>query len=198
MLVKGQTSNQPDNTRKSPRNKCPGHTPQNRTPRQAGRCERAYDGNAMEQLTDAEWQACVGSLATLRQVIESWPTTEPSPSALRCEFSRHRTLAHLRAAQETWLEAALLFAEKDFPRIVRPHPWRLFETRNYAMLPWDEHRAAYLADRSKWQELVNRPGLDRTRQGKLSGKLRTIESLTSILASHEQHHITVLEAQQRK
>lgn len=141
------------------------------------------------ELTDAEWQDCLRLLEENRRVVEAWPKADPDPAALRCEHSRHRTLAHLRAAQETWLEAVLLFAEKEFPRIVRPHPWRLFTDRNYEVLPWEEHLGAFLRDRETWLALAMRPDLDRDRGGKLSGKARTIESFTRILLGHESHHL---------
>jgi hypothetical protein len=146
----------------------------------------------MMDLSDAEWQDCIRSLDENRRTIEAWPETDPDPTAIRCEFSRHRTLAHLRAAQETWLEAVLLFAAKDFPRIVRPHPWRLFTDRSYELVPWKEHHAVFLRDRAEWLAFVQRPGLDRERGGKLSGKVRTIESFTQILLGHENHHLAVL------
>jgi hypothetical protein len=142
------------------------------------------------EFSDSEWQSYVEMLDAHRLLIEAWPATDPDLAALRCEHSRHRTLAHLRAAQETWLEAVLLFATQENVRIVRPHPWRLFKDRSYESVPWHEHHAAFLTDRAEWQKLLQQPGLDRNRGGKLSGKVRTIASLTSILVNHEKHHIS--------
>lgn len=141
--------------------------------------------------TDYDWQQLADRLEELGLEIAAWPAAEPDPDALRCEFSRHRTLAHLRAAQETWLEAALLFAEKENPRLVRPHPWRLFQERGYESIPWTEHRERFLADREAWLQLIRQPDLDRNRGGKLSGKPCTIATLTEKLVGHESHHVSM-------
>lgn len=139
-----------------------------------------------------EWEEHIARLKASGEEIAAWPAAEPRPEALRCEFSRHRTLAHLRAAQETWLQGAILFAAKDGASLNLPHPWRLFTDRNYELVSWDEHLNRFLADRETWLELVRRPDLDRNRGGKLSRKPRTIASLTEVLISHERHHIEVL------
>lgn len=147
----------------------------------------------IEPISDEKWQALLTDLATQQAIIEAWQIEEPCPEAERCEFTRHRTLAHLRAAQETWLEAAQLFAVKDKVSIVRPHPWRLFRDNNYELIAWDVHLTKFLADRSAWLELVRKPDLDRNRGGRLSAKPRTISSLTDLLVNHEKHHLLQLE-----
>lgn len=53
----------------------------------------------------AEWDELFATLGRTRDVVSGWPREEPSPAASRCEQSRHRTLAHLRACQEQWMEA---------------------------------------------------------------------------------------------
>ncbi|MGC4046029.1 MAG: hypothetical protein QM758_19740 [Armatimonas sp.] len=54
-------------------------------------------------------------------------------------------------------------------------------------MPWEEHLAAFKADRLRWKELLK--SADRQKAGKLNDKERSIESLTSILVSHEYHHL---------
>lgn len=141
---------------------------------------------------EAAWQELLERLESQGKVVASWPTTDPAPDAPRCEFSRHRTLAHLRACQETWLEAIQMAAGKDNIRMVRPHPWRLFTDHDYQLIPWNEHLKKYVADRATWLELVNLPNLDLNRGGKLSRKPFTIAALTDVLQRHELHHMTVL------
>ena len=99
------------------------------------------------EISENEWLAAISDLEALSVEIASWPEAAPNPEVERCEFSRHRTLAHLRAAQETWLEAVRLFAVKENPRLILPHPRRLFKDRRYELVPWVEHRAKFLEDR---------------------------------------------------
>lgn len=143
-------------------------------------------------LTDEQWRDRLRGLEALQLEIQSWNPADPDPGALRCEFSRHRTLAHLRAAQETWLEAVMLFAVKENSSLYLPHPWSLFNARHYELMPYEDHLARYLADRATWLELVRQPSLDRDRGGRLSRKPCTIASLTDKLVAHEEYHVALL------
>lgn len=117
-------------------------------------------------VSDAEWHDLLEEMDALEAIVKAWEPCEPDLTALRCEHSRHRTLAHLRAAQETWLKGVLLFAKKDGASLNLPHPWRLFENVGYASRHWEEHREAYLVDRAQWRALVRHPDLDRDRGGR--------------------------------
>jgi hypothetical protein len=139
---------------------------------------------------DGEWLKLLEEMDALEAIVKAWEPCEPDVAALRCEQSRHRTLAHLRAAQETWLKGVLLFAAKDGASLNPPHPWRLFENEGYASRPWEEHREAYLADRAQWRALVRQPDLDRDRGGRLSRNQCTIATLTRRLVYHERHHVS--------
>jgi len=121
------------------------------------------------------------------QYIRAWQRAEPDITAQRCVESRHRTLAHLRACQETWLEACIAFDQKPAPRLKMLHPWRLFEQKSYERVPWEDHLAVYLADRARWKDLLK--SADRHRSGKINDKERSIARLTQILVSHEHHHL---------
>lgn len=140
-------------------------------------------------VSDAEWLDLLEEMDKLLATVETWEACEPDVTALRCEHSRHRLLAHLRAAQETWLQGVLLFAKRDGASLNLPHPWRLFESEGYASRPWDEHREAYLTDRAQWRALVRQPDLDRNLGGRLSRKPCTIATLTRRLVHHERHHV---------
>ena len=143
-------------------------------------------------MTDAEWYEVLEAMDRNRDVVRAWPASEPTPLAVRCEFSLHRTLAHLRAAQEYYLEPVLAFAQRDNPSLTVLHAWRRFSNGSYERMPWDEHLAAYLRDRKVWEELVRNPALDRSRGGRFNRKPSTIDSLTRALVAHEQHHIEAL------
>ncbi|HLP00306.1 MAG TPA: hypothetical protein VK171_17040 [Fimbriimonas sp.] len=146
-----------------------------------------------EPVSDEKWRELLDGLVVQQAIIAEWPPEATCPEAERCEFSRHRTLAHLRAAQETWQEAVQLFAVNDKLSILRPHPWRLFKDLGYELVAWEEHKSKFLGDRQKWIELVSDPSLDRNRGGRLSGKPRMIASLTELLVNHEKHHLVQLE-----
>lgn len=121
------------------------------------------------------------------ETIQSWQPSPPNPAALRCEQSRHRTLAHLRACQEQWLFVLTTFIERDSPSVKILHPWRQFEAENYAMRPWTDHVQKFVDDRQRWITL--RDSVDWNRGGKWNQKPDTIGGLTSRLANHEAHHI---------
>jgi hypothetical protein len=137
--------------------------------------------------TESEWQACLRQMDEHEQYIRAWQPAEPDAAAKRCVESRHRTLAHLRACQETWLEACIAFDQKPNPRLKLLHPWRLFEQKSYELISWEVHLAAYLADRARWKELLILA--DRQRTGKINGKEHSIEGLTLRLVDHEHHHL---------
>jgi hypothetical protein len=138
-------------------------------------------------MTEAEWALCLRQMDEQERYVRAWEPAEPDPGAARCVQSRHRTLAHLRACQETWLEACIAFDQKPKPRLKMLHPWRLFEQKSYEQIPWEEHLAAYLADRGRWKELLK--SADRQRTGKINDKEHSIESLTGRLVAHEHHHL---------
>jgi hypothetical protein len=121
------------------------------------------------------------------QYICALQPEEPAPSALRCVHSRHRTLAHLRACQESWLEACIQFQNLPKARLKMLHPWRVFEQKSYELLSWEDHLNVYLADRARWKDLLK--SADRQKKGKINGKEFSIESLTERLVSHEHHHL---------
>ena len=143
-------------------------------------------------MTDRDWSLLVARLREQQAVFSSWEPAEPAPSAPRCEFSRHRTLAHLRAAQGTWLQVVERFLKKPGANVVLLHPWRLFESEHYDLMSWDEHVAAFQTDREKWMSIIEDPRTDRTVGGKFNRNARSVESLTEVLANHERHHIKVL------
>jgi hypothetical protein len=138
-------------------------------------------------MTESEWQACLRQMDEHEQHVRAWQPPEPDAAAERCVASPHRTLAHLRACQETWLEACLAFDQQPHPRLTLFHPWRLFEQNSYELIAWETHLAAYLADRSCWKELLT--SADRQKTGKINGKEQSIESLTLRLVGHEHQHL---------
>lgn len=138
-------------------------------------------------MTESDWQACLGRMDEHERCLRAWEPEEPNPAATHCAQSRHRTLAHLRACQDTWLAACRAFAERQNPRVTLLHPWRLFERDSYELIPWEQHLAVYLADRARWRELL--ASTDRTRAGKLNGRECSIASLTEKLVAHEHHHL---------
>lgn len=138
-------------------------------------------------MTETEWQDCLRQMDAQEEYIREWEAEEPNPSAQRCVHSRHRTLAHLRACQESWLEACIEFKQRQNPRLKMLHPWRAFEQNSYALLSWEEHLRVYLADRTRWKELLLTT--DRERGGKINDKEFSIESLTKRLVDHEHYHL---------
>ena len=67
------------------------------------------------------------------------------------------------------------------------HPWRVFEQKSYALIPWADHLDAYMTDRDRWKDLLK--SADRHKTGKINGKEHSIESLTKRLVAHEHHHL---------
>src|SRR4051812_35701644 len=104
--------------------------------------------------TESEWQECLRQMDEHEHYIRTWQPAEPNAAAKRCVESRHRTLGHLRACQESWLEACIAFDQKLNPRLKMLHPWRVFEQKYYELIAWQEHLAAYLADRVRWKNLL--------------------------------------------
>ncbi|HWA82896.1 MAG TPA: hypothetical protein VG820_05665 [Fimbriimonadaceae bacterium] len=137
-----------------------------------------------------EWHDLLGRLAEQLEVIQSWESADPNPSALRCEHSAHRTLAHLRSCQEQWLCVVIAFLEHNDPSVKILHPWRQFEAEGYAILPWQDHMDKFLMDRRRW--LALRGIADWNRGGKWNQKPDTVGGLTKRLADHESHHLAVL------
>ena len=139
--------------------------------------------NAME----SEWQECLGQMDEQEQYLRAWQHAEPDLTAKRCVQSRHRTLAHLRACQESWLEACIAFDQKPNTRLKMLHPWRVFEQKSYELISWEDHLAAYLTDRARWKQFLK--SADRQKTGKINDKEHSIESLTRRLIAHEHHHL---------
>lgn len=79
------------------------------------------------------------------------------------------------------------FQEKPGKRVKLLHPWRLFNQKSYATVPWEEHLAAFVADRKTLLAFLS--SADRSRGGKLNANDRTIEMLVDILAGHERYHL---------
>lgn len=139
-------------------------------------------------MSDAEWRECISALEKHGQIVADWEPDVPNPDAQRCVKSRHRTLAHLRACQETWLAACEAFEKKPGANLKPPHPWRLFEQKGYATLPWEKHMNAYTSDRARLLDVLRR--VDRTIGGKVNANAYSIESLmASRMAAHERHHL---------
>lgn len=136
------------------------------------------------------------SLHGSMQTVRAWEPEAPEPGALRCEFSRHRTLAHLRACQEQWLIVVRAFAERDHPSVTILHPWRKFTSEHYELIPWGDHMAQYIKGRALWLALLE--SADWSRGGKMNRKPETIGSLARRLAQHEAYHIAALEARMKK
>lgn len=138
-------------------------------------------------MTDAEWQECLNRLDDHELYIDALEPDQPNLTALRCVHSRHRTLAHLRSCQESWLEACVAFQERSNPRLKMLHPWRVFEQRGYESISWDSHLATFHADRTRLKEFLK--AADRERGGKINANEHTIEGLVSRIVSHEHHHL---------
>jgi len=137
-----------------------------------------------------EWRDLIDLLRYHLEIIQKWEPDLPDAGALRCEQSRHRTLAHLRACQEQWLPVVTAFIDRDSPSVKILHPWRQFDLGNYAALPWDVHMKRFVEDRQRW--LSFRDSVDWNRGGKRNLKSDTIGGLTKHLANHESHHIGLL------
>jgi len=138
-------------------------------------------------MSESEWLDCLRQMDMHEQHIRAWLPEEPQVEAERCVNSRHRTLAHLRACQESWLEACVAFIQKPNPRLEMLHPWRVFEQKSYERVSWSDHLTAYLTDRAHWKELL--ASTDRQKSGKINDKEQSIESLTRRLVDHEHHHL---------
>ena len=135
-----------------------------------------------------DWQELFTRLESQLEVIQNWVPEEPKPDALRCEHSKHRTLAHLRACQQQWLAVVTSFMERDSPSIRILHPWRRFDSEGYASLDWDIHMQKFVKDRKTW--LALKDVADPNRGGKWNGKADTILGLTARLADHESLHLS--------
>ena len=137
-----------------------------------------------------DWNKLRQQLVDQSAIIQAWEPCNPEPTALRCEFSRHRTLAHLRACQEQWILVLVAFLERDNPSVTILHPWRQFAQGRYEELPWEVHLSKFISDRRIWLDRLD--GADPERPGKRNGKTDTVGGLTYGLAEHEAHHINVL------
>lgn len=138
----------------------------------------------------SEWHLSFVRLTANLETVRNWLPDEPNAEARRCEFSRHRTLAHLRACQEQWLGIALNFIEVDKPSVKVLHPWRKFDNEKYDIESWDSHMDKFIADRIIWLGLEDI--VDRNRGGRWNGKVDTVSGLTRRLVDHECHHIATL------
>ena len=136
------------------------------------------------------WDELRQQLVEQLWVIQAWEPGPAEPGVLRCEQSRHRPLAHLRACQEQWLGVLVAFLERDNPSVTILHPWRHFEKERYEEVPWEVHLAKFAADRRTWLDRLE--GADLERSGKWNRKPDTVGGLTKRLAEHEAHHIGVL------
>ena len=139
-------------------------------------------------MNNSEWQALLAKMDEHEAFIDAWEPEPPDPSAQRCVQSKHRTLAHLRACQEQFLEVCLAFAEKPGGRIKLLHPWRHFEKNSYELVTWEEHLAKFKGDRLNWKRMLETT--DRTLSGRHNHyEERSIETYTNYLLSHEHHHL---------
>ena len=124
-------------------------------------------------MTDAEFELLLSQLDVHERHIVAWEPDAPNPNALRCVHSRHRTLAHLRACQDSWLEASIAFEQKPNVRLKMLHPWRVFEQKSYETVPWDDHLAAFRNGRKQLKAFLKTA--DRTKGGKINANEHTIE-----------------------
>jgi hypothetical protein len=141
--------------------------------------------------TQDEMADVLKSLRDLAEKVRSWKPASPEPTAARCEQSRHRTLAHLRACQEQWLVVVEEFLARENPSVTILHPWRKFDRENYANLEWEIHMARYLEDRKRWLNLLEQANW--SRGGKMNRKPETVGTLAGRLAAHERHHIALID-----
>jgi hypothetical protein len=140
-------------------------------------------------MSQSEWDELFASLRRTRDIVAGWPPVPPDLTAVRCEQSRHRTLAHLRTCQEQWLIVANEFLARYNPNVTILHPWRKFDQAGYAALPWSDHLTQFLREREQWLELHS---ADWNRGGKWNRKPDTIGGLTQRLANHEAYHVSTL------
>lgn len=138
-------------------------------------------------MKDSEWAGILDQMDRNEEHLRTLGPEEPGPRSARCSESLHRTLGHLRACQETWLEACLAMARTENPSLKLLHPWRIFEQRSYHLEPWDDHLRTFLSDRAKWKGLLEET--ERSRMGKVNGTAHSIESLTRRLVLHEAQHL---------
>lgn len=138
-------------------------------------------------MSDSEWNDCMLQMDVNEKYIRSLEPHAPDNSAQRCCQSLHRTLGHLRACQEIWLQASIAFDQRPNSRLKLLHPWRVFEQNGYELILWEEHLQAFLHHRTEWKELLH--ATNRINGGKLNGNDQTIESLTGRLVAHEQYHL---------
>lgn len=138
-------------------------------------------------MSDSEWNDCMLQMDVNEKYIRSLEAHAPDNSAQRCCQSLHRTLGHLRACQEIWLQASIAFDQRPNSRLKLLHPWRVFEQNGYELILWEEHLQSFLHHRAEWKELLN--ATNRINGGKLNGNDQTIESLTGRLVAHEQYHL---------
>ena len=136
----------------------------------------------------AEWSNLFIRLTNHLITIQKWPFEEPVLDIVRCAQSKHRTLAHLRACQEQWLEVVTLFAQRESPSVTILHPWSIFESKQYAAQSWDIHMEKFVEDRHKWLELQH--SVDWRQGGKWNRRRDDIGGLTKRLADHETHHLS--------
>lgn len=147
-------------------------------------------------MTGAGRGAIFRMLEASSAALAAWEPEPPNPAAERCEFSRHRTLAHLRACQEQWLAVATEFLNRDSPNVTILHPWRKFAAEGYANLEWESHMNRFKTDRAIWLQLLEEA--DWSRGGRMNRKPESIGSLARRLAEHERYHIEVLGARLQK
>jgi len=146
---------------------------------------------AVTPIDRSDWDALFTQLRTSLEIVSQWAPETPNPSATRCEQSKHRTLAHLRACQEQWMEVVQAFLEKDSPSVTVLHPWRKFEQGRYAEIAWEEHLSNFSLDRQRW--LGWQDVADWSRTGKMNRKPLTVGELTQRLARHEEYHLTLFD-----
>jgi hypothetical protein len=138
----------------------------------------------------SEWEMHLEILEANRAHILRLEPEPPNLAATRCERSRHRTLAHLRACQEQWLLAVRELIVRENPNLTILHPWRKFDQANYAEVPWKNHLDSFLKQREEWLGFRSLP--DWNRAGKMNRKPISIGSLTRHLAVHESYHLGLL------
>ncbi len=136
-----------------------------------------------------DWEGILDQLSKNKKIIATWPPSFPNPSVTRCEFSRHRTLAHLCACQEQWFLAVQEFLDKQNPNATILHPWRKFDQCGYSTMSWEVHMESFLRTRESWLELRS---ADFNKPGKINRKPSSVGMITQHLEQHESYHIQIL------
>lgn len=138
-------------------------------------------------MQSSEREDYISRLKSQAEQISAWENSSPDPLAQFCNDSPHRTMGHLRACQEQWLNALQAFVDRDNPSVSFLHPWRHFEAQAYQSVSWESHLEKFMSDRELWIKLISHA--DWERGGRWNRKQDTVGGLTVRLVRHEQKHL---------